>query len=77
MQNKLEEAIMKHDILIERSNHAKDRMKAQRAVRDSESSMTGERFRRFESAVRNLEKEVSFDDTENWTLDQKFEKNGD
>ena len=74
LQNKLEEAIMKHDILIERSNHAKDRMKAQRAVRDSESSRAGERFRRFESAVRNLEKEVSFDESENWTLDQKFEK---
>ena len=75
LQNKLEEAIMKHDILIERSNHARDRIKAQRAVRNSESSKAGERFRRFESAVRDLENEASFDgNEENWTLDQKFEK---
>ena len=74
LQNKLEEAIMKHDILIERSNHARDRIKAQKAVRNSESSKEGERFRRFESAVKNLEKEVGFEDDENCTLDQKFEK---
>ncbi len=74
LQNKLEEAIIKHDILIERSNHARDRMKAQRAVRNSESARTGERFRRFESAVRNLENEVSFDETDNISLDKKFEK---
>ena len=74
LQNKLDEAIMKHDILIERSNHAKDRMKAQKAVRNSESTKAGERFRRFESAVRNLENEVNFEDSENWSLDKKFEK---
>ena len=74
LQNKLDEAIMKHDILIERSNHAKDRMKAQKAVRNSESTKSGERFRRFESAVRNLENEVNFEDSENWSLDKKFEK---
>ena len=52
-------------------------MKAQKAVRNSESTKSGERFRRFESAVRNLENEVNFEDSENWSLDKKFEKNGD
>lgn len=74
LEEKLEETIKKHDILIQRSLYAREKEKARRILKNSESFKTGERFRRFESAIRDIEKEADFDDVEISTLDKKFEK---
>jgi phage shock protein A len=74
LEEKLEETIKKHDILIQRSLHAREKEKARRIIKNSESFKTGERFRHFESAIRDIEREVDFDDAESSNLDKKFEK---
>jgi len=72
LEEKLEETIKKHDILIQRSLHAREKEKARRIIKNSESFKTGERFRRFESSIRDIERD--FEDQENSNLDKKFEK---
>lgn len=74
LEEKLEETIKKHDILVQRSLHAREKEKARRIIKNSESFKTGERFRRFESAIKDIEREADFEDPESSNLNKKFEK---
>ena len=74
LENKLDETIKKHDILVQRSRHASEKEKAGRILRNTKSYRTGERFSRFENIVKKMEREAGVYETEEDSLDKKFEK---